>query len=573
MDKLPPVTTADVVAHNLQQKRLAQEPGTIEQAIFTAAGEFAKYLDGKVGKTEIVNQLKEIGTPDALKVIPAINDLHNTLKTHKNTDLTEVTSVMKQLLEEAKKIPKQNIDIPQTVIPDYAKQFTGLTNAIKGVETVVKAQKLIAKAPVVNVKHPDVHVDAPNLVPLQSGIKDVVEAVKSIIIPEHKTDTVEVQKLLKTSNKLLEEILDKPVGSGGGGQSWTAVNSAGIPVPLNLDSSGNLKVSGTGGGGGADVQYTDGDATITHPIGTIPVFNKAGTITAVSDTNPLPTSASISLTNYANETGGNLAAIKADTDKIPSQGQALAAASTPVVLPAAQITTLTPPAAITNYANETGGNLATIAGKDFATQTTLALIKAKTDNIDVALSTRTKPADQQHVIVDSGVTTGLTDTQLRATAVPVSLATAPTTPVTGTFFQVTQPVSVASLPLPTGAATSASQTTGNSSLSSIDSKLSGTLSVTGSSVGSSSGAVNVGQQTVNTTAVQISASSTVPTNGMLIGALSTNTASIFIGGSGVTTSNGAELLPGASLPFTCNLNTLYIRSVASTTDKIWWNVA
>lgn len=35
---------------------------------------------------------------------------------------------------------------------------------------------------------------------------------------------------------------------------------------------------------------------------------------------------------------------------------------------------------------ESGGNLATIAGKDFATQTTLALIKAKTDNLDTALS-------------------------------------------------------------------------------------------------------------------------------------------------------------------------------------------
>ena len=64
----------------------------------------------------------------------------------------------------------------------------------------------------------------------------------------------------------------------------------------------------------------------------------------------------------AKETGGNLASIKTDVDKIPSLGQALAAASTPVVLPAAQITTLTPPAAITNYALETGGNLATLAG-------------------------------------------------------------------------------------------------------------------------------------------------------------------------------------------------------------------
>lgn len=38
-----------------------------------------------------------------------------------------------------------------------------------------------------------------------------------------------------------------------------------------------------------------------------------------------------------------------------------------------------------------------------STEATLALIKAKTDNLDVALSTRTKPADQQHAIVDSSV--------------------------------------------------------------------------------------------------------------------------------------------------------------------------
>jgi hypothetical protein len=43
---------------------------------------------------------------------------------------------------------------------------------------------------------------------------------------------------------------------------------------------------------------------------------------------------------------------------------------------------------------ETGGNLATLAGKDFATQTTLALIKAKTDNLDAALSTLATSAKQ-----------------------------------------------------------------------------------------------------------------------------------------------------------------------------------
>ena len=46
------------------------------------------------------------------------------------------------------------------------------------------------------------------------------------------------------------------------------------------------------------------------------------------------------------------------------------------------------------------------------------------------------------------------------TTQPVSIATAPTTPVTGTFFQTTQPISATTLPLPTGAALDATLTGG-----------------------------------------------------------------------------------------------------------------
>lgn len=46
-----------------------------------------------------------------------------------------------------------------------------------------------------------------------------------------------------------------------------------------------------------------------------------------------------------------------------------------------------------------------------------------------------------------------------------------TQPVSGTFFQTTQPISAAALPLPSGASTSGLQTTGNTSLSSIDGKI------------------------------------------------------------------------------------------------------
>ena len=71
---------------------------------------------------------------------------------------------------------------------------------------------------------------------------------------------------------------------------------------------------------------------------------------------------------------------------------------------------------------------------DVATQTTLALIKTKTDNLDVLLSTRTKPADTQ-IVDGSGVT---------------------------------QPISAVSLPLPTGAATLTEQQTQTASLSVLD---------------------------------------------------------------------------------------------------------
>lgn len=63
--------------------------------------------------------------------------------------------------------------------------------------------------------------------------------------------------------------------------------------------------------------------------------------------------------------------------------------------------------------------------------------------------------------VNTGLSQPLTDAQLRAAAVPVS----------GTFWQATQPISASALPLPTGAATEAKQDTGNTSLSNINGKI------------------------------------------------------------------------------------------------------
>ena len=74
------------------------------------------------------------------------------------------------------------------------------------------------------------------------------------------------------------------------------------PVVLEADPTTHLlQVSSSGGGGGT--QYTDGSATIAHPIGTMPVYDKAGTITSVSVANPLPVSASITPTSDTTQTG------------------------------------------------------------------------------------------------------------------------------------------------------------------------------------------------------------------------------------------------------------------------------
>ena len=121
---------------------------------------------------------------------------------------------------------------------------------------------------------------------------------------------------------------------------------------------------------------TDDVGGIQHQLVKVE-FGGDGVATPVTVAAPLPT------TDAAAE-----ASVSSIDTKTPALGQALAAASVPVVLTAAQITTLTPIA----------GNL----------EVTQLLVKAKTDNLDVLLSTRTKPADQQHTIVDSGTLTAVT---------------------------------------------------------------------------------------------------------------------------------------------------------------------
>lgn len=204
-----------------------------------------KYLEGSTSKVQVVNQLKEIGTPDAFKVVDAIQSLHTTLKTHKNVDLTEITSVMKDVLKQVESIPKTHAEAQEQKFIDYTDQLKSLETVVASIEKAIKEQKLVAEAPIVNVPETQVNVEAPDLKPLQKSIKDVITAVTKIVIPEYKTDNKAVEKLIKDSNKLLKGILEKPVSSGGGGGGRATPYQTGENAPafVTLETDGSLPVT------------------------------------------------------------------------------------------------------------------------------------------------------------------------------------------------------------------------------------------------------------------------------------------------------------------------------------------
>lgn len=80
----------------------------------------------------------------------------------------------------------------------------------------------------------------------------------------------------------------------------------------------------------------------------------------------------------------------------------------------------------------------------------------------------------------------------------------------------------------------------------------------------------VGQATVNASAAQIDSSSVSLVNGVIVQAMSTNTVSIFVGGSGVSDSTGFELQPGQATSLAVNnINLIY--AICSTTSQgICW---
>lgn len=214
---------------------------------------------------------------------------------------------------------------------------------------------------------------------------------------------------------------------------------------LAVDATGQLKTTATiSGDVTASTEYTDGDAAVTHPKGAIHVFNDGGVITAVSDTNPLPVSASVSTTGLATDTnqtsgGQKTQIVDAGGDAVTVTGGKLdvnASVDTTGLATSAKQDSLlaelqlkadlteTQPVSLASVPSHAVTNAGT-----FAVQSDLT----KVGGTAVDSNSGVKSAGTQRVVL-------ATDQPQLTNALKVD-GSAVTQPVSGTFWQATQPVS------------------------------------------------------------------------------------------------------------------------------------
>jgi hypothetical protein len=174
---------------------------------------------------------------------------------------------------------------------------------------------------------------------------------------------------------------------------------------------------------------------------------------------PLPTDAATSILQTTANTS-----LESLNIKTPALGQALVSASTPVVLPASQIATLTPPTSV-----GITGTLPPITAVSLPLPSGAAT-EAKQPALGIA------GASSTDVITVQGIAGGVAQPVTISTLPALATGTNTIGAISNSFFAATQSGAwnitniSGTVSLPTGASTSALQTTGNTSLSNIDTK-------------------------------------------------------------------------------------------------------
>lgn len=197
----------------------------LEDTVLRAFKTLIQFMDGKTTKTEVVNQLKSISTPDVDKVVQAVSKLDKDILSNK-LDLKPITDALNGLKREVTMLPKNMPSAPEQKESVTVTNLDEIEFDTSSLEAAIKALKLDPK---IDVKAPVINVDAPDLAPIKTVMLDVLKAIKAQEYPEiPTTDLTALEKesekttqQLVEANKNLKKLIDKPSGGGGGGGNGT----------------------------------------------------------------------------------------------------------------------------------------------------------------------------------------------------------------------------------------------------------------------------------------------------------------------------------------------------------------
>lgn len=237
----------------LKEQRLAQRhleqmaiAGDIEKSVYTAVETITRFFSLYTGKTEVLNPVTSVATPDIVQVVKSVQDLGEIVKLSR-TDLTPILSELSKVLQQLEALPKElpKLEVEKTEEVKVSNLADIKEFDYKRLEKLIKGLDFKQPAPVVNVPQANVQVDAPNLEPIKKSLLDVIKAVKANKVEVPKTDLSKVEKLLEKNNKLQAEILDKPIGGGGGGggNGSPYTDSTGTTKNVILTADGSIPVT------------------------------------------------------------------------------------------------------------------------------------------------------------------------------------------------------------------------------------------------------------------------------------------------------------------------------------------
>ncbi len=256
---------ADRKLRTEQHSKAVAQLSRLEGNVLRAIELLVKFLDKKVTKTELINQLDTISTPDVDKVVKAVEKLDGTVQQNK-LDLSGVEKELKNAVEQLRQVPKSHPDAPEAIESVKVSNLSDID--LKPLLKAVNALDLKVEAPIVNVDAPKVDVAAPDLKPIKAIFTDLLKAVNKIKMPDvEATDMSKVEKELAKQTKKLDELIKKPVGGGGGGGNGSPyTDSTGKVMNVELETDGSVPVTVVAGGSAAAQTVSKIDDTTTANV-------------------------------------------------------------------------------------------------------------------------------------------------------------------------------------------------------------------------------------------------------------------------------------------------------------------